>query len=321
MLITVAICTFNRAASLRRTLDSLVAMHLPEGLDWEVVVVNNNCTDSTDEVISTFTERLPIRRAFEPQQGHSKARNRAIEEARGEYIVWTDDDVIVAREWLAAYAEAFRQWPDGAVFGGPIIPLYEEPVVPWVVQSEELLGGPWAIRDLGDLTIPLSLDGHRIPYGANFVVRAKEQRHFLFDSELGLDPVRRRLGDETDVIARILNSGASGYWIPEAGVRHCIGHDRQTVRYLKRYFAGMGETEAYQAARAGTAEKLWFGVPRWLWRQTAVGWIGYHVHRFLSPAPVWVRHLRNYSLASSAVRFWLSTKGPRGGEVSTPKSS
>src|SRR5947207_1258016 len=122
MLITVAICTFNRAESLRRTLDSLVGMRLPEKLDWEVVVVNNNCTDSTDEVISVFAERLPIRRTFEPQQGHTMARNRAVKEARGEYIVWTDDDVIVAREWLAAYAEAFHQWPEAAVFGGPIIP-------------------------------------------------------------------------------------------------------------------------------------------------------------------------------------------------------
>ena len=118
MLVTVAICTLNRAESLRRTLDSLVAMHLLTGFSWEVLVVNNNCTDHTDDVIKDFTDRLPVRRLFEPQQGQSRARNCAIDAAKGDYIVWTDDDVVVDPGWLIAYVDAFRRWPNAAVFGG-----------------------------------------------------------------------------------------------------------------------------------------------------------------------------------------------------------
>src|SRR5947207_180454 len=102
MRVTVAICTFNRAESLRRTLESVAALHLPEALDWEVVVVNNNSTDHTDSVIESFKERLPIRREFEPQPGASNARNRAVYVAKGDYFVWTDDDVVVDNGWLAA---------------------------------------------------------------------------------------------------------------------------------------------------------------------------------------------------------------------------
>ena len=120
---TVAICTLNRAELLRRTLDWPAVMRLPDDADWEVVVVsNNNCIDHTDAVIKAFADRLPIRREFEPERGLSHARNRAVDAAKGDYIVWTDDDVVVAPGWLAAYIEAFRRWPEAAVFGGPIIP-------------------------------------------------------------------------------------------------------------------------------------------------------------------------------------------------------
>lgn len=102
MLITVAICTLNRAELLRRTLDLLAAMRLPDHLDWEVLVVDNGCADHTDAVIEAFAGRLPIRREFEPRRGHTPARNHAVDAAKGEYIVWTDDDVVVDPGWLAA---------------------------------------------------------------------------------------------------------------------------------------------------------------------------------------------------------------------------
>ena len=71
ILITVAICTFNRAESLRRTLDSLTAMQVPGDLAWELVVVNNNSTDKTNEIIEKYGDRLPVRREFEVRPGHS----------------------------------------------------------------------------------------------------------------------------------------------------------------------------------------------------------------------------------------------------------
>lgn len=92
---SVAICTWNRAALLRQTLENMTKLLIPPGVEWELLVVNNNCSDATDEVIDSFSARLPIRRVFEAKPGLSNARNAAVRQARGEYVLWTDDDICV----------------------------------------------------------------------------------------------------------------------------------------------------------------------------------------------------------------------------------
>jgi len=114
MRITVAICTFNRAKLLARTLSCVEGVAVPDGIELQLVVVDNNSTDETDSVLSSFESRLPLLRLFEPKQGHTNARNTAIEHARGELILWTDDDVLVGREWIAEYARAAQSQPEAA---------------------------------------------------------------------------------------------------------------------------------------------------------------------------------------------------------------
>src|SRR5918995_3785292 len=152
--ITVAICTWNRCHALGETLDAFTRLANPPGACWELLVVNNNCTDQTDDVIHAFEDRLPVRRTFEPEPGLSHARNRAIDEAAGAYIVWTDDDVTVCRDWLVAYAEAFRRWPDAALFGGPIEPWFDGTPPSWLQQIYPSIAGVYAPRDFGTEPIP-----------------------------------------------------------------------------------------------------------------------------------------------------------------------
>src|SRR5690348_908357 len=97
--LTVAICTWNRARALRTTLEQLTRVRVPAGAAWELLVVNNNCTDDTDAACREFETRLPIRLLHEPTPGQSHARNLAIRESRGAYIAWTDDDVLVDEGW------------------------------------------------------------------------------------------------------------------------------------------------------------------------------------------------------------------------------
>jgi glycosyltransferase involved in cell wall biosynthesis len=316
MLITIAICTLNRAESLQRTLHSLTRLRAAD-VDWEVLVVNNNGTDHTDAVIASFVDRLPVRREFEPQLGLSNARNRAVASARGDYIVWTDDDVVVDPQWLAAYADAFRRWPDAAVFGGPIVPLYERPVARWVIEGEALLGGPYAIRNLGDAPVELRNDDGREPYGANYALRAIEQRAYRYNPELGVAPGRRRYGEETDIVQRILRAGGKGYWVPGARIEHCIGHDRQTIAFVARHFLGSGETMAYHLWLNGLDAPFLFGAPRWLWGQLVGGWIGYRVHSLISPAPVWLHYLSLHCRARGAIAFWRAQERSASDKMAT----
>ena len=72
--LTVAICTWNRSQSLQHTLEGFAQIAIPSETDWELLVVNNNCTDRTDEVIRVFEGRLPVRRIFEKRPGLSNAR-------------------------------------------------------------------------------------------------------------------------------------------------------------------------------------------------------------------------------------------------------
>jgi glycosyltransferase involved in cell wall biosynthesis len=299
MFISVAICSFNRAESLRRTLGSVTGMHVPSDLAWEVIVVNNNSTDHTDDVIAEYQGRLPIRREFEPRPGHSNARNRAIDVAKGEYIVWTDDDVVVDPEWLKTYAEAFQRWPEASVFGGRITPRFERPVAKWVMESESLLRDAYALRDFGNNVQPLSVAENRLPFGANFAIRATEQRKFRYDPNLGLAPKRWRFGDETEIITRILKSGEAGYWLPDAVVEHCIGQEKQTVRYIANYCAGVGETEAYRSPTTPHFQRR-------VWPLKS--WFRYRLHRLVSPPPVWVMYLQTYAYYKGVYRFGRQQK-------------
>ena len=125
MELSIAICTWNRAELLDRTLDTFEKLELPAGLDWELLVVNNGSSDDTDEVIARRGRHLPLRRLCEPRPGLSHARNLAATEARGELVVWTDDDVSVDPHWAAAYWSAARRYPEASFFGGTIDPWFE----------------------------------------------------------------------------------------------------------------------------------------------------------------------------------------------------
>lgn len=304
MLATVSICTLNHAESLGRTLESLAAMDVPGDIDWDVVVVNNGCTDSTDDVIAAFSDRLPLRREVEPERGLSRARNRAVDSARGEYMVWTDDDVVVDRGWLAAYVDAFRRHPDAAVFGGPVRPRYESPVPRWILESESLLQGVFALWDIGGEERPLwdAQKVHYVPCGPNFALRTAEQRRFRYNLHLGMAPGQRRRGEELEVLERVRRSGAAGWWVPGARVEHCARAEMQTVRYVAAYYRSSGETDAFLWGDA--ASSAWFGVPRWQLRQLVEGWVLFHLLRRIAPATIWVKYLRNYNVALGAIRHW-----------------
>ena len=79
--VTVAICTWNRADLLDRTLAEMAALRVPAGLRWELVVVDNNCTDHTDAVAARYAGRLPLRLLHQPTPGKSHAANLALDEA------------------------------------------------------------------------------------------------------------------------------------------------------------------------------------------------------------------------------------------------
>ena len=100
--ISVIICTYNRAESLPKTFQTLAAMDVPPGLSWELIVVNNNSSDSTEAVVAGFQAKaqFPVKYLFQGRQGKSHALNAGIQAAEGEFVAFTDDDCIVHKHWL-----------------------------------------------------------------------------------------------------------------------------------------------------------------------------------------------------------------------------
>jgi glycosyltransferase involved in cell wall biosynthesis len=253
--ISVAICSWNRERLLRGTLASLAAAAPPRSLTWELLVILNNCDDNSLAVVDAFRERLPIVCEVEPWPGHSHARNRAVDIASGDFIVWTDDDVHVDRDWLCAYEDAFLRWPEASVFGGPIHPLFEGGIPSWLEKGLHFCDSAFATRSVPQGEAPIVLKGDDLPFGANFALRTSDQRRFRYDSRLGRRPGRWIVGgEELDVIRAILASGGTGRWVPRAVVRHVIPPERQTIRYLRSYFVGHGYVLA-QTSSAGARHR------------------------------------------------------------------
>ncbi|MEJ7809950.1 MAG: glycosyltransferase [Gemmatimonadaceae bacterium] len=310
--LTVAICTWNRCELLRQTLEQMTRLVIPAGIDWELLVVNNNCTDRTDDVLAEFASRLPIRRLFEPSAGLSHARNRALREATGEYVLWTDDDVLVAERWVAEYCAAFAQWPEAAIFGGPIDPVFVGTPPDWLPDVLPRVSAVFALLDLGDEA--RAFDAAATPFGANMVVRTSEQRRYPYDPTLGLSWGRPRSllgGEETAVLERMIADGIQGRWVPTARVRHFIPTHRQRISVIRRYFIGYGEYNAREA-KADGAPYL-FGRPRWWWRQAVESELRYRVRRLFSRPEAWIEDLITSSVYWGQLRAYASAGRPVGG--------
>jgi len=307
--VTVAICTRNRCESLRRTLRSLVAARRPVGLVWEVVVVNNDSNDQSDSVIGSFRDVLPIVPAFEPIAGHSNARNTAVRLARGRYIIWTDDDVVVDPGWLSAYSEAFDAHPEAALFGGPIRPVFEGEMPKWLARGWRSVAVVFCENDLGPNAVALSGAPGMVPFGANFAIRRKEQLALPYDPKLGLSPTGRFMTEETTVMRQLLHGGAVGWWVPNASVTHCNSQERFNLRYIQRYFEKLGRTQWIQ--RSPMPETLFLGRPRWLWRQLLVNEIQYWFSRAFDHPENWLGRLRERSIVWGAFKECAVNPPPR----------
>ncbi|MGE0191514.1 MAG: glycosyltransferase family 2 protein [Planctomycetota bacterium] len=248
--LSVLICTARRPDSLLRTLTSMAAAHAPRGA-WEVVVVDNApARGEVRAIVDGFRDRLPVRAAREPVPGLSHARNRAVAEAYGRLLVFADDDVTVAPGWLRVYERALAELPHVAVFGGPIVPVFERASPRWVeaIRRYAPTSHAW-LEPEGPVRIaPLGEDGIQ-PFGANFALRADVLSAAPFDPAWGRQPGRPFLGyEEVLLVDALLRAGAEGRWLPDARVDHHMPRGRCTRRYLRDYWYDVGWAEGVLTA-------------------------------------------------------------------------
>ena len=266
MRVSVLIATYNRAALLDECLDHLSRQPFTDG--DEVIVVDNGSTDATPGVVVRRERsfQIPVRYLEELRPGKSVALSRAIAVATGDVLAFTDDDVNVGTNWLAAIRTAMTD-ERVALVGGPVAPRWECQR-PWWLNLDEgsgRLAAPLALVDYGPEVIPL---GPRTVLGANMAVR-RDVIEGLGGFAAHLGKLRGTLlsGEDQELCRRVQAAGFTALYLPSAIVHHWVPASRLRLAYCLRWFFWSGITHATLDESEGRRDRTFAGLPRYIVRR------------------------------------------------------
>lgn len=259
MAYTVALCTHNQANRLQRTLVDLAQLKPPRGL-WELLIIDNGCHDSTPDLLTRhiWPDGWQVRVVRENTLGLSNARNRAIASARGDYVIFMDDDETPDPDWLCAFERLiWDKRPDA--FGGRIRVLFEDARPPWL--TDEILGFLGELNR-ADTVAPLT-EPHTSFYGGNFGVHVSVCRRIgNFDTFLGRKGANNTGGEEVDFYRRLLDAGMKVWWTPDAIIYHRILASKLRRNYFLDLHFRQGWMEATR--QRGDGPRI---PPNYIWGQ------------------------------------------------------
>jgi glucosyl-dolichyl phosphate glucuronosyltransferase len=310
-MITVALCTWNRSRVLQGTLEAISRLAVPGDIEWEVLVVNNNSTDDTADVVSAFGGILPLRCHVESRQGIAFARNAVLRHARGDFVVWLDDDCRPARNHILRYVECARRWPQAALFSGGIEPEFESAPPAWIADNLDVLSSVYGqlvrkgpSRQLSNVEGVLS---------GNMATRTAALSKYAFDTTLGRVGSSRCGGEETDMFMRLMDDGHKAIWVAGAEVRHFIPRSAMTLDYITRTFIGEGRVNVRLYDDAAQCRRL-CGVPLWIVRQWCEGAAG-RLLLWPTCGRRWVESVRRHATAHGMIQGSLQHVQGNGADV------
>jgi glycosyltransferase involved in cell wall biosynthesis len=261
--LSVIVCTYNRCQFLAGNLEALARQVTPPELSWEVVIVDNNCTDDTAKVVEAARQKfsVPLRRMVETKQGLSNARNCGIAQALGRYLVFTDDDTRPLPHWVEAIWLTFEQEDCDGVAGRVEL---DWPMARPAWLIDDLLSS-LAHADYGPTLRPLSV-AQEPPLGANMAfTRQVFERVGDFNPNLGRIGKKLLGGEETDLYERVLAAGFKVLYQPRAAMRHDIEAERVHKSYFRKLYYYGGQVYGQQGEKKSPRQL--FGIPVFIIRQ------------------------------------------------------
>jgi succinoglycan biosynthesis protein ExoM len=201
--ISVCVCTYKRSHFLKRLLEALASQDTNGRFTYSIVVVDNDQSQSAKTVVSEFaaSSAVPLRYSVEPRQNIALARNRAVENAEGDYVAFIDDDEFPAQNWLLTLFEACNRYNVDGVLG-PVKRYFDEPPPKWLVKSKFY---------------------ERPTYPTGFVIDWRKGRtgNVLLKKQIfpaGVPPFRPefRQGEDQDFFSRMIEKGYVFIWCDEA---------------------------------------------------------------------------------------------------------
>jgi glycosyltransferase involved in cell wall biosynthesis len=233
--ISVIVSTFNRCQFLKETLKSLLSQDFDGGC-FEVIIVDNNSTDGTVELLLEYANEYPmvLKYVKEEQQGLSAARNRGVQGAKGPIVAFIDDDATAHRSWLKGLMEVYKYFPEAGVVGGLIEPVWISGRPAWLTQNLEVSFGVLSYGNgIKEIFFPDTL------FGGNFSIK---RNLFLslggFCKNLGRKGVRLLSNEEVFLCRLVEQNKKKIYYTSKAIVYHKVLSERLNKRYLlKRAYA------------------------------------------------------------------------------------
>jgi GT2 family glycosyltransferase len=235
--VSVVIGTVNRCDSLGRTLESLAKQQLPDHVDFEVIVVDNNSTDETRAVVERVVKGgfTRVQYEFEARQGVSYSRNSGIRRSRSPIVAFTDDDNDVSPDWIATIVETFARRPDVDVIGGPILPRWPTAPPQWLDRRH---WSPVAIVDYGAEAFRSTAANPVCLLTANLAVRRA-----AFDRIGGFSPDFPR-GQDHEFLIRFWRAGGQALYLPGLVAYARVQPERLDRGYHRAWHARHGRIAA-----------------------------------------------------------------------------
>lgn len=245
---TVAIPTYNGESRLPEVLERLKKQINTESFSWEIIVVDNNSNDKTKKIVEDYQKNwlltYPLKYCFEPQQGLSFARQRAVEEAGGKFIGFLDDDNLPTPEWVAEAFAFGKQHQNIGAYGSRIYPEYEINPPENFHQIASLLG----LTDRGTECSLYEPYKKVLPPGAGLVIR---QQAWLENvpKQLVLGPkgegqVAQR-SEDLEALLYIQKGGWEIWYNSQMCIYHRIPRQRLEKEYLLKISRETGLSRYY----------------------------------------------------------------------------
>jgi glycosyltransferase involved in cell wall biosynthesis len=244
--ISVIIACFNSEKVIGLTLRHLQAQINTEGIDWEIILVNNNSTDRTSEVAKEIWDENPLvtlKIVLEEKVGEANARQTGIKAAKYDILSIVDDDNWVSNNWIKTVNSYFKN-PKIGLLGCEGVGEFEKTPPAWFEENKNA----FAIGSLyeGDFT---DITNHALVPGAGLCVRKKVYEKLF---EINWKPfLQGRIGDKQSAgadsemcyITRLL--GYSIYYSNQLKFKHYTANHRITWDRLKRMTEGFGEADVF----------------------------------------------------------------------------
>ena len=247
---SVVVPTYNNSATLKATIESLLAQQT--SVSYEIMIVDNNSTDDTALLAGAFADRVnpEVRYLLETTQGSSTARNAGIAAASGEIVAFTDDDCIPRPDWLESLAEVYTAHSSAWSVGGRIVLDLPTDSPAWFRLTSPRYDTTrfFAALDLGEGVVKLEYP--QALWTANLSVRKWVFSEIgLFNTALGVTKSSRLAAEDLELCRRIQRSGGAIYYSGRATVRHRVHESRLTKKYFRLCAYWGGRANAHPLIR------------------------------------------------------------------------